>query len=197
MTDSQHKNFILPRGRTIQYNLVRGGVKNINLRINASGEIRVSAPRFVSLSFIESFLASKEAFILKALGGGGDGGGGGCGGSSDGGGLRELSPAQKKEFEDYMIKRCGELMPVFKKNAINLPEIKFRNMKTQWGSCCKSKNWIHFNYQLYYYPPACQDYVIVHEMAHLIEANHSDRFWAIVTEIMPEWKKYRKLLRKI
>ncbi|MBR3161821.1 MAG: M48 family metallopeptidase [Bacilli bacterium] len=83
---------------------------------------------------------------------------------------------------------------LFEEN-IPTPNLKIRKMKTRWG-VCNTKNYnITLNRELYKYDIECLDYVIVHELSHLLEANHSKKFWEIVEKYYPNYKKSRKMLR--
>jgi predicted metal-dependent hydrolase len=73
--------------------------------------------------------------------------------------------------------------------------VTMRDQKSRWGSCSRMGN-INFNWRLIMAPIEVIDYVVVHEMCHLKEMNHSYRFWALVAQIMPEHKKYRKWLKE-
>lgn len=73
-------------------------------------------------------------------------------------------------------------------------DIKIKRMKSRWGSCSRKKN-LNFNAKLALLPSELIDYVIVHELCHLREFNHSRKFWALVAQTMPHWKKLRKELR--
>ena len=74
--------------------------------------------------------------------------------------------------------------------------VAIRNQRTCWGSCSEYKN-LNFSYKLLFLPPHLADYVVVHELCHLEELNHSPQFWALVEQTLPEYKKHRKELRGI
>ncbi len=74
-------------------------------------------------------------------------------------------------------------------------KIAIRNQMTRWGSCSKRGN-LNFNYRIAALPQDLADYVIVHELCHLGEFNHSARFWALVAKVVPNHTELRKQLRK-
>ncbi len=78
--------------------------------------------------------------------------------------------------------------------GVRVGRISIRDQKTRWGSCSKKGN-LNFNYKLALLPSHLRDYVIVHEICHLIEFNHSKKFWAQVERAAPEWRKARRELR--
>ena len=69
-----------------------------------------------------------------------------------------------------------------------------KNHKSRWGSCSRKGN-LSFNYRIALLPPRLADYIIVHELCHLTEFNHSSKFWALVAKTFPEHKAQRKELR--
>jgi len=77
----------------------------------------------------------------------------------------------------------------------DLKDIKIKKMKTRWGSCSKKKN-LNFNAWLIDLPDYLIDYVVVHELCHLIEFNHSRAFWSLVSQTMPDHRSLRVQLRK-
>jgi len=78
----------------------------------------------------------------------------------------------------------------------NFNKISIRNQKTRWGSCSRSGN-LNFNYKIILLPEKMADYIIVHELCHLGEFNHSKKFWSLVAKTIPEHKKIRKEIRGI
>lgn len=75
------------------------------------------------------------------------------------------------------------------------PTLKIRIMKTRWGVCNTRTFNITLNKDLYRYDIECLDYVCIHELSHLIEANHSKRFWNIVEKYCPDYKNLRRKLK--
>lgn len=73
--------------------------------------------------------------------------------------------------------------------------IRFKNNQTNWGSCSSKRN-LNFSTRLLFATPEAIDYVIVHELAHLKELNHSPKFWKIVSDIMPSYKQQEKWLNE-
>lgn len=79
---------------------------------------------------------------------------------------------------------------------IPYPELKIRKMTTRWGVCNTKTKTVTLNLELIKRDTKYLDYVIVHELSHLIHANHSSDFWDLVEENMPDYKKYRKEMKE-
>lgn len=77
---------------------------------------------------------------------------------------------------------------------VRVPTIRLSNAKTRWGTCHPAGR-VHLNWRLIQAPPSLIDYVVVHELAHLHEPNHSARFWAWVARVLPDYKERRRALR--
>ncbi|MEO0818259.1 MAG: SprT family zinc-dependent metalloprotease, partial [Pseudomonadota bacterium] len=78
--------------------------------------------------------------------------------------------------------------------GVEARRIAVKDTRSRWGSCT-SDGRLSFSWRLVCAPPEVLDYVAAHECAHLLEMNHSDRFWAHVERICPDWKHHRTWLR--
>ncbi|OHA87048.1 MAG: hypothetical protein A2566_03780 [Candidatus Zambryskibacteria bacterium RIFOXYD1_FULL_40_13] len=74
--------------------------------------------------------------------------------------------------------------------------VSIRNQRSRWGSCSKSGN-LNFNFRIATLPPNLVDYIIVHELCHLGEFNHSEKFWNLVAQKIPDYAELRAELKKI
>lgn len=97
---------------------------------------------------------------------------------------KERALALAKERLEFFNRTYG-----FKFNQVNI-----KNQKTRWGSCSKKGN-LNFNYRIALLPEPSADYVIVHELCHLGELNHSRKFWALVAQTIPDYPRIRKALK--
>lgn len=77
------------------------------------------------------------------------------------------------------------------------PLFTARKMKTKWGSCTPEANSILVNLELAKKPPECLEYIVVHELTHLLEPSHNARFIALMTQFMPKWRHYRDELNRL
>jgi predicted metal-dependent hydrolase len=98
----------------------------------------------------------------------------------------------RQQAEKLIKKRVDELCP---RLGVTYCRLTVRGAKTRWGSCSRKGN-INFNWKLMMVPEPVVDYVIIHELAHLKEMNHSKNFWKLVTEHCPQWRKHRKWLKE-
>jgi hypothetical protein len=93
---------------------------------------------------------------------------------------------------DLFNEIMGSCFLKLKNYNIPYPGLKIRKMKTRWGSC-SSKKIITLNIELVKYPVEFIEYVIVHELSHLVELNHSKRFYKVLESAMPDWKTRKKM----
>ena len=105
---------------------------------------------------------------------------------------RFLNRQCKLVFEEVI----DELYPAFKKYGVDKPMLKIRDMETRWGSCLAKKGIITLNKRLLEAPRNCIEYVVMHELCHFIQPNHSKHFYSFLTMLMPDWKERKVLLEK-
>jgi len=99
----------------------------------------------------------------------------------------------KKETERVFKSEIERILPYF--NNIPFFDLKIRKMKTRWGVCNRGNNTITLNSELIKKDLDLLDYVIIHELCHFYEANHSSKFWDYVEKYYPKYKDARKRLR--
>lgn len=97
----------------------------------------------------------------------------------------------KKKFAQR-LERCFETFKKFNKNK---PGLHIRMMKTRWGTC-NTENKISLNQELIKMPTVCIDYVIFHELCHLIYKNHNKNFYDLLSTLVPDWNKRKMILEK-
>lgn len=101
----------------------------------------------------------------------------------------------KKAAEDVFQNELNSLYEkIFKKYQIAKPDIYVRKMKTLWGSCTPSKSKVTFNNYLFKANIRCIQYVVLHELTHLLYPNHSKQFYDFLTVHMPDWQERKKQL---
>ena len=101
----------------------------------------------------------------------------------------------REQAELLFMRRMLNLLPRFKGLPIQFPELSIRRMKARWGSC-STNGTITLNLKLIQVDEALIDYVIVHELCHLIEHNHSKHYYALLTRMMPDWRERRQRLNE-
>lgn len=97
----------------------------------------------------------------------------------------------KEHFRNYANRKVAEIS---EKHGFEFNKIAIKDTKTRWGSCSSKKN-LNFNWRLVFTPIRCIDYVIIHELAHTKQMNHSKDFWDIVEGIEPGFRGIKRELR--
>jgi len=165
--------------------------KNLAIRINQQGEVRVTVPRYMSLKRAESFFRSKQPWVQKRLDGLKQKD---CGNTlpSVGDNIRvrgRVYPirlqGQELDVESAIWRVVGEeakrhlpgrVADLAGKHGFKISGLKIRRMKSRWGSCTARKS-INLNSWLIMLPEHLSDYVILHELVHTRVPNHSEKFW--------------------
>ncbi|OQA33690.1 MAG: WLM domain protein [Betaproteobacteria bacterium ADurb.Bin341] len=104
-----------------------------------------------------------------------------------------LVRALKERAGDLLYARLAHYA---KQMGVPVPNLALSSARTRWGSC-SCRGTIRLNWRLGHFPLPVIDYVVVHELAHLKEMNHSPRFWAVVEQLCPEWRQRRLELRQL
>lgn len=99
---------------------------------------------------------------------------------------------RKRALPEYAARVAGHCA------SLNLtpPDVRLTSARTRWGSC-SSRSGIRLHWRLMHLPPELIDYVVAHEVAHLVEMNHSPRFWTIVGTLHPDWQNSRRRLHAL
>ncbi len=178
-------------GKEIEYEFKTSTrARALRLSVYPGGSLVVTAPAFVSEGRVEQFIVRKSRWVLEKI-------------------------EQLKKFVGTFlpVKRSGgkKEYKLLKNQALAFAQervayfnsiyqfkfnrISIRNQKTRWGSCSKRGN-LSFNYKIIKLPPHLADYIIVHELCHLGEFNHSRQFWDLVAKVVPNHQALRKELKK-
>ncbi len=99
-----------------------------------------------------------------------------------------------KKMQPLLLDRIHYYEPMLPSSHRPITRVSIRAQKTRWGSC-SSRGTLSFNWKLYLAPVPCLDYVVVHELCHLVHMDHSPAFWAEVERIMPDYRIWKKWLR--
>lgn len=172
----------------IEVRLSRKRVKNLNLRISRDGShVDVSAPSWVSEDEVRGFVRRKAAWIESHLAQAADTP------------MARASQATPEEIAQWreVVSACVPALiaawePIM---GVRAGKVAYRNMTSRWGSCQPSTGRICINVRLALYPPECLEYVVVHELCHLLERGHGPRFHQLMDTFMPDWKQRRAKLR--
>jgi predicted metal-dependent hydrolase len=164
---------------------------SISLRVYQDGRVVVAAPMRVSLRAIRSLVTKQYAWIENKL--------------------REYA----KEYVSYMphmLRRNRKEYIEYKETArtlvharlehfntyyrLSYNRVSIKETRSRWGSCSKKGN-LNFSYKLALIPQELADYVIVHELCHIQELNHSKNFWQLVEKTIPNYKELREKLKRV
>lgn len=116
---------------------------------------------------------------------------------------RKDSTAEKRQlilqdwYRTILRKRVEPLIQQWKERiGVTTSFVGIKRMKTKWGSCNPSTGRIWLNLELVKKPPECLEFIIVHELIHLLERHHNERFKALMHQHLPKWSEYRRTLNR-
>ena len=102
-----------------------------------------------------------------------------------------------KWYRSQLRKRVPALLAKWEpKIGVRVGEVRIKKMKTLWGSCNKDARRIWLNLELAKKQASCLEYIVAHELVHLIERTHNDRFWDLIDSCMPQWRLHRDVLNR-
>lgn len=157
--------------------------KRLRISVSRDRRVLVTMPSRYPKILAERFVRSKSAWIIETL--------------------RKL-PVERK-LTAAELKQQQKAARVLVHRLVNdyavrygfrFGRISIRNQRTRWGSCTKEGN-LSFNSRLVTLPPEQQVYIVVHELCHTKEHNHSARFWALVSDILPHYRQLRRELKGV
>lgn len=161
--------------------------KTIAIQIMEDGRVVVRAPKRAGKGAIEKFLTEKENWIRTKQEDIRD--------AYENKKSEQLSDAQKLKMKDLAKEVFAAKTAHYARiMGVTYGRITIREQKTRWGSCSSAGN-LNFNWKLLLGPEEVVDYVVIHELAHRREMNHSARFYAVVAEIMPDYKVWQRWLK--
>lgn len=102
----------------------------------------------------------------------------------------------RREAEKTILPICQRAYEAFSIKNLTFPQIKYRYMKSRWGSCNPKKKILTFNTLLVAFPLSCVEYVVYHEFTHFLHPNHSKAFYATLEAYIPSWKDQKRILNE-
>ena len=189
-TKDGDKKVITLQNRSVEYVLkVSARARMLRLAVYRGGEFVVTAPRHASESSIEKFIVQKSQWVLDKI----------DHAARLGPAVPRLVPKgsradYKKYKEQALALATGKTAEFNRFYGFSYNRISIRNQKTRWGSCSKNGN-INYNYRIALLPEPLADYLVVHELCHLGQMNHSRKFWDLVAKTIPDYKERRRALR--
>lgn len=167
----------------VEYELTCKKVKRMNLRVRRDGTVAVSAPRGVPLKEADAFVAKNAAWVQQA---------------------KERVAAAPRAEDIHSDAECmaafepvlDRFYPLVAYAAPVKPALRVRFMKSRWGVCHLRGNYITLNKQLLDKPAEALEYVVLHELVHLLHPNHQAGFHREMARLMPDYQQRRALLRE-
>lgn len=160
--------------------------KSVRLSVSCEYGLLITAPKWVSLFAVESIIRKKEQWVIETLTN--------C----------SIMPRQALEGDRrkrYLDHREQARSIVHERLAywnqyyqLSWGVVSIRDQRSRWGSCSRNRN-LSFSYKIAFLPMHLADYIIVHELCHILEMNHSSRFWGKVEQTLPNHRLLRKELK--
>lgn len=181
------KRMISINGACLSYELRQSRrARRVRVSVACDGMVSLTLPWFVPVAVGERFLSGKAEWVSRKI--------------VEMAG-RKVSPLAGFGKREYRKRRDEALAFVVARiehwnrfYGFRYGRVSVRNQKSRWGSCSTKGN-LSFNWKLLLLPPELSDYVIVHELCHLAEHNHSEAFWVQVARTIPDHRDIRRALK--
>ena len=172
------------------YRIIRSSRKTLAIQVSVSGQVTVRAPHTMPDSTIQRFLSQKESWILKHL----------SHSASRPAQPQAENPPLSEFRRSYYMESARKIFKrktaaYARKMGVTYGRITIREQKTRWGSCSSAGN-LNYNWRLIFAPEEVVDYIVVHELAHRKEMNHSRAFYDVVASVLPDYKVQEKWLKE-
>lgn len=169
----------------LEYTTIRSNRKTISLKITPGGQLEVRCPKHMTSQQIRQFVLSKQNWIEANMQ------------------KMYLRPAPvpftPEQIKAMTVQAKATIPPrvawYADRMGVSYGTITIRHQRSRWGSCSAKGN-LNFNCLLTQVPTEMLDYIIVHELCHRKEMNHSPKFWAEVAKVMPDYAQRRQWLKK-
>lgn len=169
----------------MEYTIIYSNRKTLAIEVDSNANIIVRSPKSLSKRKIEKFLTEKSVWLQKAV--------------EKQRQRANLIKTYSEEEIKNLRKKAKEIIPERVKIyseiiGVTPASVKITNAKKRYGSC-SAKNNLCFSLYLADFPLEAIDYVVVHELCHILEHNHSKRFWAKVAKYLPDYKQREQILK--
>lgn len=179
---------IILDGQVVSYSIrLSKRARNVNLTVQNNGSLVVALPLHIPEHKALAFIEEKKNWVLKNI-------------TEYTKGFSVVLPKHTKK--DYLlIKEPARGFIEEKVQKMNghynfsFNRVFIKNYRSQWGSCSSKRN-LNFTYKLMFLPEELAEYVVVHELCHLKEFNHSPAFWELVSRVFPDYRSFEQRLKK-
>lgn len=155
--------------------------RQLRLNVRPGGQISLSIPPRTPWYVAEDFLAKSRPWLEKQI-------------SKHPPVERRAPTKREREAARRLVKmKLNQWSMYF---DVDWKGVRIGNQSSRWGSC-SSTGTLSFNWRLIELPDELADYIVVHELAHLVQPNHSPKFWSEVERVLPDWRPRRKALRAL
>lgn len=188
MTGQSDHDLIFFRGRPIRYRLRYSRARHPAITVYPDGSVVAAVPIGYGVESVQDFVVRKSSWILRAMK---------RVARAKSRPILETPPGGLRRFRHSALALVMKKIHFWNSRyKFDFRKIAVKNQMSRWGSCSPRGN-LNFNYRILFLPETLQDYLIVHELCHLAEANHSSRFWRLAQQTIPDARERGRELARI